>query len=326
MIELRDVTKRYGNTVILEKANYTFPARGVVCLMGPSGGGKTTLLNLLAGFDTDYSGEITVGGVPLHQMDATALCRYRRDNIGFVFQNYHLLSGYTVLENICLAAPGDMALPAKKQKAVSLLERLGLASKQDQKVETLSGGQKQRVAIARALMGDPQIILADEPTGALDRTTSTEIMELLRELSADRLVVVITHDAKICAFADEIIHIQDQRIVSEGPPPQRTDQGTLRIGTAKEGSLSHQARRNLRVHFGRYFVAALAVSIGLLSFLFSLSFDHVMERSITQFKEKILPLTTDISRVLTTAPFWSIYAATNGSYLPIASTSWKILR
>lgn len=286
MIELRDVTKRYGNTVILEKANYTFPARGVVCLMGPSGGGKTTLLNLLAGFDTDYSGEIIVGGVPLHQMDATALCRYRRDNIGFVFQNFHLLSGYTVLENICLAAPGDMALPAKKQKAVSLLERLGLASKQDQKVETLSGGQKQRVAIARALMGDPQIILADEPTGALDRTTSTEIMELLRELSADRLVVVITHDAKICAFADEIIHIQDQRIVSEGPTPQRTDQGTLRIGTAKEGSLSHQARRNLRVHFGRYFVAALAVSIGLLSFLFSLSFDHVMERSITQFKEK----------------------------------------
>lgn len=155
MIELRDVTKRYGNTVILEKANYTFPARGVVCLIGPSGGGKTTFLNLLAGFDTDYSGGITVGGVPLHQMDATALCRYRRDNVGFVFQNYHLLSGYTVLENICLAAPGDMALPAKKQKAVSLLERLGLASKQDQKVETLSGGQKQRVAIARALMGDP---------------------------------------------------------------------------------------------------------------------------------------------------------------------------
>lgn len=286
MIQLCNVTKKYGDAVILNQANYTFPEHGVVCLMGASGGGKTTLLNLLAGFDTDYTGEIVVGGVPLHKMDADALCRYRRDNIGFVFQNYHLLSGYTVLENVCLAMPNDTALDEKEQKALALLERVGLASKRDQKAETLSGGQKQRVAIARALMGNPQIILADEPTGALDRTTSTEIMELLRELSVERLVVVITHDAKICDFADEIIHIQNQKIVSDDPLLERISCESLRVSTAKEGSLAGQAKKNLRVHFWRYFVVAIAVSIGLLAFLFSLSFDNVMERSISEFQEK----------------------------------------
>lgn len=286
MIQLCDVTKQYGDTVILDRANYTFPERGVVCLMGASGGGKTTLLNLLAGFDTDYTGEIMVGGVPLHKMDADTLCRYRRDNIGFVFQNYHLLAGYTVLENVCLAIPDDTASDEKQQKALALLEQVGLASKRNQKAETLSGGQKQRVAIARALMGNPQIILADEPTGALDRTTSTEIMELLRELSAERLVVVITHDAKICDFADEIIHIQDRKIVSENPIQEHIGSKSLRISTAKEGSLAGQAKKNLRVHFGRYIAAAIAVSIGLLAFLFSLSFDNVIDRSIFEFQEK----------------------------------------
>ena len=159
MIQLCDVTKRYGDAVILDQANYAFPEHGVVCLMGASGGGKTTLLNLVAGFDTDYAGEIVVGNVPLHKMDADALCRYRRDNIGFVFQNYHLLTGYTVLENVCLAMPDNITSEETKQKALALLERVGLASKRDQKVETLSGGQKQRAAIARALMGNPQIIL-----------------------------------------------------------------------------------------------------------------------------------------------------------------------
>ncbi|WP_151075615.1 ABC transporter ATP-binding protein [Flintibacter sp. KGMB00164] len=286
MIQLCDVTKRYGDAVILDQANYAFPEHGVVCLMGASGGGKTTLLNLVAGFDTDYAGEIVVGNVPLHKMDADALCRYRRDNIGFVFQNYHLLTGYTVLENVCLAMPDNITSEETKQKALALLERVGLASKRDQKVETLSGGQKQRAAIARALMGNPQIILADEPTGALDRTTSNEIMELLRELSEERLVVVITHDAKICDFADEIIHIQNRKIVSEGPNPERTAGQSLQIGTEQFGSLAAQAKKNLRVHFGRYFAAAIAVSIGLLAFLFSLSFDNVMEQSILAFQEK----------------------------------------
>lgn len=286
MIELRGVTKQYGETVILDGADYTFPQRGLVCLMGPSGAGKTTLLNLLAGFDTDYSGDIAVGGALLRELDEDGLCRYRRDNIGFVFQNYHLLAGYTALENVCLArAPGIDPMEAKKQ-AISILERLGIGEKSGQKVETLSGGQKQRVAIARALMGDPQIILADEPTGALDRANSTEIMELLRGLAAQRLVVVITHDRQICSFADEVISIQDGKVVSDRPAPNPPPQSSLRTDGAVSPSLGGQAKKNIRVRLGRYLGAALAVSIGLMGFLFSLSFDRVMDRSIEEFQLK----------------------------------------
>lgn len=288
MIELRNVTKKYGDTVILENASYAFPETGIVCLMGASGGGKTTLLNLLAGFDTDYEGEIVVGGTAIHQMDAAALCGYRRDNIGFVFQNYHLLTGYTVLENVCLASPLYRISEAEsRQKAVALLERLGMEEKQNQKVENLSGGQKQRVAIARALMGNPQMIFADEPTGALDRTTSAEMMKLLQEIAQDRLVVVITHDAKICDFADEVIHIKEHQIASEHPRPQAAERGKpLVVGAAPKASVFPRAVKNFKVHAKRYAAVSLALSIGLLAFLLSLSFGNVMERSVDAFKEK----------------------------------------
>ena len=286
MIELCGVTKKYGETAIFDGADYTFPQRGLVCLMGPSGVGKTTLLNLLAGFDTDYSGGISVGGVLLRELDEDALCRYRRDNIGFVFQNYHLLAGYTALENVCLARSPGIGPAETEKQAASLLERLGIGEKSGQKVETLSGGQKQRVAIARALMGDPQIILADEPTGALDRATSTEIMELLRELATQRLVVVITHDRQLCSFADEVIFIQDGKLASCQPVPSQTTQGSLRRNDADSDPLSGQAKKNIRVRLGRYLGAALAISIGLMGFLFSLSFDRVMDRSIEEFREK----------------------------------------
>ena len=275
MIELCGVTKKYGETVIFDGADYTFPQRGLVCLMGPSGAGKTTLLNLLAGFDTDYSGGISVGGTLLRELDEDALCRYRRDNIGFVFQNYHLLAGYTALENVCLArSPGIDPMETKKQ-AISILERLGIGEKSGQKVETLSGGQKQRVAI-----------LADEPTGALARANSTEIMELLRELATQRLVVVITHDRQLCSFADEVIFIQDGKLASCQPVPSQTTQGSLRRNDADSDPLSGQAKKNIRVRLGRYLGAALAISIGLMGFLFSLSFDRVMDRSIEEFREK----------------------------------------
>lgn len=288
MIELRNVTKKYGDTVILENASYAFPQQGMVCLMGASGGGKTTLLNLLAGFDTDYEGEILVGGTAINRMDADTLCAYRRDNIGFVFQNYHLLTGYTVLENVCLAAALSARAKAEsKQKAAALLARLGIGEKQNQKVENLSGGQKQRVAIARALMGNPQILFADEPTGALDRTTSTEIMKLLQEIAKDRLVVVITHDAKICDFADEVLHIQEHQIAAgETRRKAGAECKPLVIGAKSKAPVFPRALKNFKVHAKRYAAVSLAISIGLLAFLFSLSFGNVMERSILAFQEK----------------------------------------
>lgn len=288
MIQINHVTKKYGNNVILEQASYTFPQTGIVCLMGASGGGKTTLLNLLAGFDTDYEGEILVGGKALNHMNADKLCDYRKDNVGFIFQNYHLLQGYTVLENVMLASELTEKDPTiSLQKAKSLLSRLHIETKETQKIENLSGGQKQRVAIARALMRNPQILFADEPTGALDRSTSTEIMELLREVARDRLVIVITHDQKICDFADKVIHIQDKKIVTEqSDGPLIEKEIPLKNSPYFKTSFFPRGLKNFKVHFKRYLAVSLAISIGVLAFLFSLSFENVIERSIEDFKQK----------------------------------------
>lgn len=288
MIEIKNLTKKYGDTTILSNTSYVFPQKGLICIMGASGEGKTTLLNLLAGFDSKYDGEIIVGGTNLPSLDADALCRYRKDNIGFVFQNYHLLRGYTVLENILLACEltGE-SMEQSKKKANTLLEKLGIANKENQKIENLSGGQKQRVAIARALINEPQIIFADEPTGALDRSTSTEIMSILKEIAKDKLVIVITHDQKICDFADEIIHIKEQKIKAERElTPSKSKDQTLVIGKSIKPPVLKRAEKNFKVHLKRYITVALAISIGMLAFLFSLSFGNVMDKSIAEFKGK----------------------------------------
>lgn len=289
MIRIKDVTKKYGNNVILEHSSFDFPDTGIVCLMGPSGGGKTTLLNLLAGFDTDYSGEILAGGVSISKMKADSLCEYRRDNIGFVFQNYHLLPGYTVLENVLLACESEKEGKEFQKKGKALLKRLGLEEKENQMSETLSGGQKQRVAIARALVNDPQIIFADEPTGALDRAASTEIMNLLREISRDRLVVVITHDQKISAFADEVIQIKEKKILEDQSANRKElneNKKTFKKSSPDKRSMVSKAVKNFKVHIKRYIAVSLAISIGMLAFLFSLSFGNVMDQSIQEFEAK----------------------------------------
>lgn len=169
-------------------------------------------------------------------------------DIGFVFQNYHLLSGYTVLENVMFACELTGESPDNSlEKAKELLSRLGIAGKETQKAENLSGGQKQRAAIARALMSNPQILFADEPTGALDRANSTEIMELLREVARERLVVVITHDPKICDFADEIIHIKDRKIITEHPAvPMEEKETPLRNSPPIKASVFPEEQRTLR--------------------------------------------------------------------------------
>ncbi|MEG0963226.1 MAG: ATP-binding cassette domain-containing protein [Lachnospiraceae bacterium] len=288
MIQIKNLTKKYGKTVILEHAEYTFPSKGIVCLMGASGGGKTTLFNLLAGFDTDYQGEIIVGKSAIGEKNADELCAYRRDNIGFVFQNYHLLSGYTVLENVMIACESsENKQDSIIQKSMELLKRLGMEEKAAQMVEKLSGGQKQRVAIARALINNPQIIFADEPTGALDRTNSNEIMELLGEIAKDKLVVVITHDGKICEAADEVIHIRENKIeVDREITLEQETEKCLMIGEKKKISAFSRGRKNFKVHGKRYIAVSLAISIGLLAFLFSLSFGNVMEKSMIEFQEK----------------------------------------
>lgn len=287
MIKLQKLNKKYGNAQILNNADFSFPDKGLVCVLGPSGCGKSTLLNLIAGFDSDYTGEILVHEVSLAGLNAGELSAYRRDNVGFVFQNYHLLSGYTALENILSAsdAAGESRVESIP-KAKELLEKLGLSDKINQKIETLSGGQKQRIAIARALINNPSLILADEPTGALDRKNSAEIMELLKTLSETRLVLVITHDRKCAEYADQIVAIVDGKLIGENENISLTENTVLNKKKTPKVSMWKRAWRNFKVHLPRYAAISLAVSVGVLCFTLSLSSGNVMKQSIADFEAK----------------------------------------
>lgn len=287
MIEIQKLCKKYGDSVIFENASFTFPDRGLVCVFGPSGCGKSTLLHLLAGFDSDWQGTISVHGTDLHRLDEQKLCAYRRDNVGFVFQDYHLLSGYTAVENLLLAS--DAAGEPRKDslpRAVGMLQKLGMSDKTEQKIETLSGGQKQRVAIARALMNDPSVILADEPTGALDRKTSSEMMELFQKLAETRLVIVITHDKKCAEFAERIVTLRDGKLLCCKDVSEASGAAALKERKVPAVSCLKRAFRNFKAHFGRYLAIAFAVSFGALCFAVSLSSGNIMERSIADFEKK----------------------------------------
>ncbi|MCM1991330.1 ATP-binding cassette domain-containing protein [Oceanirhabdus seepicola] len=289
MINIDNITKKYGRTTILKNMSYQFRDRGITCILGASGCGKTTLLNLLAGFDTDYNGNITVCNENITSMSGVDLYKYRKNHIGFVFQNYHLINGYTVLENILLAAEiNGKSQKENTQKALELLTKLGIESKTNDKTENLSGGQKQRVAIARALINDPQILLADEPTGALDRGTSSQIMDILKEIAMDRLVIVITHDKKICDWADEVISIVDGKIevISSKQTTAKKQEQKDKITNKSKVSIWKRAVKNFKIHILRYIAVSLAVAIGISSFAVSFSSRNMMEQSIEDFKEK----------------------------------------
>lgn len=289
MIHIKNLVKKYDDAPIFENANFNFPSKGLVCLLGASGSGKSTLLNMMAGFDSDYSGEITVAGTSISNMNADELCAYRRENIGFIFQNYHLLSGYTVLENILISSElNTLSEGENRENAKELLTKLGLSQKTDEKIENLSGGQKQRVAIARALMSNPRIILADEPTGALDRGNSNEMMALLKDISKDRLVIVITHDQKICSFADEVIHIENRKVIAKETDIQRevTSDEKLRVNKGISVSAFKRGLKNFKVHRARYIAVSLAISIGILVFMLSLSSGNIIDQSVSDFKGK----------------------------------------
>ena len=221
MIIVRDLRKSYQmgralvhalNNVDLDIAPGTFTA-----VMGPSGSGKSTLLYLLGGLDRPSQGTILVNQQPVETLDENALALYRRRTIGFIFQSFNLITTLTALENV--AFPMRFARIPRRQRqlrAFELLQRVGLADRVHHKPTELSGGQQQRVAIARALVNDPQLILADEPTGNLDTSSGNSIMQLLAELHGQgRTVLVVTHDPRMSAYTTHTVHMLDGRIVSE---------------------------------------------------------------------------------------------------------------
>jgi putative ABC transport system ATP-binding protein len=218
-IEIRSVTKTYqrgGESLrVLDELDLQMAGGTFYALMGPSGSGKTTLLNLCGGLDHADSGEVLVGGVDLTGLSGSELARWRAEHVGFVFQGFNLLPVLTARENVelpLLLAP--LSKRQRRQQAERALALVGLQDRMDHKPRELSGGQEQRVAIARAIATDPALILADEPTGDLDRTTAGSVLELLQRLNREmkKTILMVTHDPQAATFADQVIHLDKGKL------------------------------------------------------------------------------------------------------------------
>jgi putative ABC transport system ATP-binding protein len=216
LIQLEDVSKRYDKdgAFAIEDVTLDIAAGEAVAVMGPSGSGKSTLLNLIAGLDRPTTGSVTVAGQRIDALSETGLARYRRRRIGMIFQFFNLLDDLTVADNVLLPAQlAGMSRSSARRRADELLDRLKLSQHRQAYPARLSGGQRQRVAIARALVNSPQVLLADEPTGALDSSTGEEIGALLRELNlAGQTMIMVTHNPDLAArYAGRTIEIVDGR-------------------------------------------------------------------------------------------------------------------
>lgn len=296
VIQLVDVCRQYhlGSTDVdaLKNINLKIDQGEFVALVGPSGSGKSTLLNMLGGLDHPTSGEINAQGISLQSANEEDLTRHRRHNVGFIFQTFNLLPTLTALENAALPLMlGGVGLTVREQRAEALLQRVGLGHRLDHRPTELSGGEQQRAAIARALVNNPQIILADEPTGNLDSSTGAEVMNLLRELNAERGVtlIIVTHDLEVAAYADRIVHLRDGQIskieISEGassfdgdaskddsPAPQDTPTKTKPNGGLTFKDLLRTAWGNLRRRPVRNILTSAGVVIGIVTLVAMVSF------------------------------------------------------
>lgn len=289
MVEIRDLSKKYEENTVLDGFSHKFGNCGITCLIGDSGSGKSTLFNLIAGFDRDYCGKIFVENKNIAELSQIELSDYRKQCIGFIFQEYNLLEGYTALENILIASELNIDNEKKnKEVAMEILNRLSIAEKTNEKIEDLSGGQKQRVAIARALVGKPTLILADEPTGALDRNMSNEIMEILAEISLEIPVFIITHDEKITKFADEVITIEDGKckVIRELKNIVKTNNVRNQSLRAVSTPIFKRALRNFKVNFKRFYGISLAISIIICAVLISFSAQNIVQDKVHSFEQK----------------------------------------
>ena len=216
MIKASEITKSFGNLKVLKGINLDIAAGEVVSVVGPSGAGKTTLLQILGTLSKQDGGNVTINGIRTDQLNGNKLARFRNQNIGFVFQFHQLLPEFNALENVCI--PGFIANRPRKEveeRAKELLDFLGLLERLDHKPSELSGGEQQRVAVARALINDPEVILADEPSGNLDTENKQELHKLFITLRDrfQKTLVIVTHDRSLAEMADRIISMKDGRII-----------------------------------------------------------------------------------------------------------------
>lgn len=278
-LKLNNIKKTYqsGESVVaLKDISVGFRKSEFVAVLGPSGCGKTTLLNIIGGLDRYDSGDLIINGMSTTKFTASDWDAYRNRSIGFVFQNYNLIGHQSVLQNVEIALTLSGVSPSERKRRVKqVLAEVGLSDKIKQKPNRLSGGQMQRVAIARALVNNPDIILADEPTGAIDTQTSIQIMDILKEISKTRLVIMVTHNSELAElYSDRIIRLTDGEIISDSNPPAPEDE-TVPSGQAlqtpkmKRTSMSLKTAsslsfKNLLTKRGRTITTAFAGSIGII--------------------------------------------------------------
>ncbi len=286
MLELRNLSKNYyaGDTTVkaLKNIDLKFRKNEFVSILGPSGCGKTTMLNIVGGLDKYTSGDLLIDGLSTKKYKDSDWDAYRNTTIGFVFQNYNLISHLSVLENVEMALTlSGVSAKERKERSKQVLIDVGLKSEIKKRPNQLSGGQMQRVAIARALVNNPKILLADEPTGAIDSKTSEQIMKLIKVISKDRLVIMVTHNAKIAnKYSDRIINLLDGEIVADSNPANGdtkyggnliNSKTSMNFWTAIKSSF-----KNLITKKGRTIITAIAGSIGIVGIALVLAISNGM--------------------------------------------------
>ena len=307
LLTLKNITKDYtaGDSAVhaLRGVSIDFRESEFVAILGPSGCGKTTLLNIIGGLDQYTSGDLVINGRSTRDYGDKDWDTYRNHSIGFVFQSYNLIPHQSVLANVELALTiSGISREERRERAIKVLERVGLGDQIYKKPNQMSGGQMQRVAIARALINDPDILLADEPTGALDSETSVQVMDLLKEVAQDRLVIMVTHNPDLAErYATRIVRLLDGEIVGDSDPydgskaVQRSNEGKKRPSMSFLTALS-LSLNNLMTKKGRTILTAFAGSIGIIGIALILSLSNGIQTYINKVQEDTLstyPLTIE---------------------------------
>ena len=299
MLELKNIKKDYisSDTKVsaLKGIDITFRKHEFVSILGPSGCGKTTLLNIIGGLDDYTKGDLIINGKSTKKFKDSDWDTYRNHNVGFVFQSYNLIPHQSVLANVELALTlSGVSATERKRRAKKALEEVGLKEQINKKPNQLSGGQMQRVAIARALVNDPDIILADEPTGALDSKTSVQIMELLKSISKDKLIIMVTHNPDLAKeYSTRIIKLLDGNMVSDSKPYEPKKKEEQEFTTKGKKSMSIKTAfslslNNLMTKKGRTFLTSFAGSIGIIGIALILSLSNGVQNYIDSIEEDTL--------------------------------------
>ena len=302
MLELKKISKIYETDGFKQKAldevSVNFRENEFASILGPSGSGKTTMLNIIGGLDQYDSGELLINGVSTKKFEDRDWDSYRNHRIGFVFQSYNLITHQSILSNVELALTlSGISKEERRKRAIEALKEVGLEKHINKKPNQLSGGQMQRVAIARALINNPDILLADEPTGAIDSETSVQIMDLLKEIAKDKLVIMVTHNPELAEkYSTRIIKVKDGHIIDDSNPYHDKDKKEAtknNVGKDKKTSMSFftalsLSLNNLMTKKGRTLLTAFAGSIGIIGIALILSLSNGVQEYINKVQKETL--------------------------------------